>query len=186
MALKDLEAARTELLAAVQAVAPGVEVLDHLDVKCVFLYVFGRKPSKQDVHALFRSAGCPVDVMSIAQLVQVLTPYWIRRPPDDGTTVAFAALDRHQRGYVDRDDFRAAVATVAPHLSAQIVDNAFSDFDTHAYGKVTLRQYTALTTSRPQHQLPHVAVVGSHAAISASSGVGHPSMQIMLPGASGP
>jgi Ca2+-binding EF-hand superfamily protein len=162
MALKDLEAARTDLLAAVQAVAPGVEVLDHIDVKCVFLFLFGRKPSKADVHALFRSAGCPVDGMTIPQLVQVLTPYWIHRAPDQDLTLSFAALDRHQRGYVDRDDFRAAVATVAPHLSAQIVDSAFSDFDTHTYGKVTLRQYSALTTTRPQHQ-QHNAVFNTGA-----------------------
>ena len=78
-----------------------------------------------------------------AQVVAVLTPYLLRRLPDDALKACFDALDRQRLGYVSRSDWAAAVQEVSPHLSTLVTEQAFVDLDRQCYGKLTLRQFTA-------------------------------------------
>ncbi len=168
--------------------------LDRTDFKCAFIFLIGVKPSKSEVATMLKHANISLATdtissssrtsigsesasdhqssaafaLTLSQFTAVVLPYVRRRTLDDDIKDMFDTLDVQHCGFVSRNDFRAAVATVrateaasSPSalsppsfsaFSASAVDRAFTDVDSKGYGRVSLRQFGLLVRERQQKQ----------------------------------
>lgn len=154
------------------------------DYKVAVLELFGYKPSKYEINAVWSKLSPPPDTASNTQCPDVGTagniiidsasdtsfqgvgmnqPTFVsmmaerlgQKDKDELIRQVFIAFDLHLQGFITTSDCIQAFKEVSPHISEELVARWFDEVDSDSDGRVTFRDFEMMMKS-------FVLIVPSH------------------------
>ncbi|KAG8449062.1 hypothetical protein GDO86_015933 [Hymenochirus boettgeri] len=111
------------------------------DLKVAIVMLFGYKPTKIEVDTIFSSLLPKAAGVTSDEFLKIMSLKKSARVIFDDHRHIFSVFDVHCRGFLSFEDFKRAFKQVAPHLSQQIVTEAFREVDQDADGLVCYKDF---------------------------------------------
>lgn len=112
--------------------------LTKYDYKVAILHLFGYKPSKYEVQAVWRENGEPGNGLVKEQFVSIASQRLKKLDRETLARQVFLTFDINCKGFLEQEDFIRAVQTVTPHLATtNQIAGLFSEVDWNGDGRVS-------------------------------------------------
>jgi len=137
-----------------QACSKYKTTLSVFDCKCAIIQLYGKNIPTKEIARILQNAcswvpdGTGVTYDQFHTLLTELSSQNIVIKASASTYYNY--LDKKGKGWINVDDFRGALSTVAPLLARKYADDIFALADIHHVGQVTKRSYVA--NSHHNHQ----------------------------------
>lgn len=120
----------------------GKGYLTEEDYKAAVISVFGYKPSKYEVQAVW-SKHCPDTSAGLTKnaFVDLMHSRLKVQDTDDLIRQIFVSFDRQSRGFISLQDCKDAFRQIAPNMTERTIERVFSQVDSNMDGRVSYRDF---------------------------------------------
>ncbi|KAI9361166.1 hypothetical protein DFJ73DRAFT_42092 [Zopfochytrium polystomum] len=122
--------------------------LDRSELEVALRGLLGYLPSEFELDQIEAVAAAGGQKLTLAVFSGILAPRLARLHQNDMIREMFLALDAGGRGYITLSDLREASKCSAPFVPEEVVELAFGAVDNDGDGKVSFREFEAITRLR--------------------------------------
>lgn len=112
------------------------------DYKVAVISLFGYKPSKYEVEAVWSKHRPDTNTgLSKSAFIDLMASKLKIQDTNDLIRQIFVSFDRQSRGFISLQDCKNAFRQIAPHIAEHTIERVFGEVDSNLDGRVSYRDF---------------------------------------------